>query len=149
MERIYGNVRVIPADVSSGVPSQPFGDDTYKGAVNRAKAAIGDHALAVGIEAGVFEMYGHLYDVQHCAIVDKNGVVTVGMSSGFRYPDKIADLVRGGMTVGDAMAAVYGGPVRGQRDGAIGMLSKGQLDRKTLTEQSVTAAMVPRLWDEP
>lgn len=149
MERIYGNVRVIPADVSSDVPSQPFGDDTYKGAVNRAKAAIGDHALAVGIEAGVFEMYGHLYDVQHCAIVDKNGVVTVGMSSGFRYPDKIADLVRGGMTVGDAMAAAYGGPVRGQRDGAIGMLSKGQLDRKTLTEQSVTAAMVPRLWDEP
>jgi inosine/xanthosine triphosphatase len=147
MERIYGNVRIIPTEVDSGVPPQPFGDDTYKGAVNRAKAALKGNELSVGIEAGVFEMYGHLYDVQHCAVIDRKGVITVGMSSGFRYPDKVADLVRNGMTVGDAMAEVYGGSSRGQ--GAIGVLSKGQLDRKSLTEQSVTAAMVPRLWDEP
>jgi len=147
MERIYGNVRIIPTEVDSGVPPQPFGDDTYKGAVNRAKAALKGNELSVGIEAGVFEMYGHLYDVQHCAVIDRKGVITVGMSSGFRYPDKVAGLVRNGMTVGDAMAEVYGGSARGQ--GAIGVLSKGQLDRKSLTEQSVTAAMVPRLWDEP
>jgi len=149
MERIYGNVRVIPAVVESGVPDQPFGPETYDGAVNRARAALGEHKLGVGIEAGVFEMYGHLYDVQHCAVVDRNGTITVGMSSGFRYPDKVADLVRAGMTVGDAMAKAYGGSSRGQKEGAIGILSKGQLDRKSLTEQSVTAAMVPRLWDEP
>jgi len=149
MERIYGNVRIIPVEVDSCVPDQPFGDDTYKGAVNRAEAALGGNALSVGIEAGVFEMYGHLYDVQHCAIVDKDGKVTVGMSSGFRYPDKVADMVRNGMSVGDAMASVYGGQARGHKEGAIGVLSKGQLDRKSLTEQSVTAAMVPRLWDEP
>ena len=147
MERIYGSVRVIPADVESGVPEQPFGDDTYKGALNRAKAALGKHSLAVGIEAGVFEIHGHLYDVQHCAIIDKDGIITVGMGPGFRYPDKVAELVRNGRTVGDAMTSVYKDADR--KDGAIGILSKGQLDRKTLTEQSVTAAMVPRLWDEP
>ncbi|MCL2712536.1 MAG: inosine/xanthosine triphosphatase [Methanomassiliicoccaceae archaeon] len=148
MERIYGNVRIIPTDVESGVPEQPFGDDTYKGAVNRAKAALGDNSLAVGIEAGVFELYGHLYDVQHCAIIDDTGNITVGMSSGFRYPDKIADMIRNGVTVGDAMASVYGDS-RNNREGAIGTLSRGQLDRKTLSEQSVTAAMIPRLWEEP
>jgi inosine/xanthosine triphosphatase len=149
MERIYGNVRIIPADVKTGVPEQPFGDDTCKGAVNRAMAAMGENSLSVGIEAGVFEMYGHLYDVQHCAIMDREGTITIGMSSGFRYPDKVADLVRNGMTVGDAMVRVYGDAVKGKKEGAIGILSKGQLDRKTLTEQSVTAAMVPRLWDMP
>jgi inosine/xanthosine triphosphatase len=148
MERVYGNVRIIPADVDSGVPEQPFGDDTYKGAVNRAKAALGSNPLSVGIEAGVFEMYGHLYDVQHCAIVDADGKLTVGMSSGFRYPDKVAELVRNGKSVGDAMSIVYG-VSRGNKEGAIGVLSRGQLDRKTLSEQSVTAAMVPRLWKEP
>jgi inosine/xanthosine triphosphatase len=148
MERIYGNVRIIPVKVSTGVPEQPFGDDTYRGAVNRANAALGNNALSVGIEAGVFEMYGHLYDVQHCAILDRNGVITIGMSSGFRYPDRVADLVRAGSTVGDAIATVYGDK-RGNKEGAVGVLSKGQLDRKTLTEQSVTAAMIPRLWDEP
>jgi inosine/xanthosine triphosphatase len=146
MERVFGNVRIIPAEVDSGVPEQPFGDDTRKGAVNRAKAALGDHSLSVGIEAGVFEMYGNLYDVQHCAVIDRNGTITTGMSSGFRYPDKIADMVRNGMSVGKAMAAVY---AMSMGEGAIGVLSKGLLDRKTLTEQSITAAMIPRIWDEP
>jgi inosine/xanthosine triphosphatase len=149
MERIYGNVRIIPMKVETGVPEQPFGGDTYRGAVNRAKAAICGHPLSVGIEAGVFELYGHLYDIQHCAVMDKDGNITVGMGSGFRYPDKVADLVRSGMTVGDAMVKVYGSEAAGKKEGAIGILSKGQLDRKALTEQSVTAAMVPRLWDMP
>lgn len=149
MEKIYGNVRIIPVKAESGVPEQPFGGDTYKGAVNRAKAALGGHSLGVGIEAGVFEIGGHLYDVQHCAVAAPDGSVTVGMSSGFRYPDRIAELVRGGMTVGDAMSRSYDNAARGNKDGAVGVLSKGLLDRKALTEQSVTAAMIPRIWDEP
>jgi len=149
MESIFGNVRIIPMNVSSGVPDQPFGDDTCKGAVNRAKAAIGKHCLSVGIEAGVFEMYGHLYDVQHCAILDRDGKVTMGMSSGFMYPDKVAELVRKGMTVGKAVAQFYDKTANGNKEGAVGILSKGLLDRKSLTEQSVTAAMIPRVWDEP
>ena len=149
MESIYGNVRIIPVHVSSGVPDQPFGDDTHKGAVNRAKTAIGEYDLSVGIEAGVFEMYGHLYDVQHCAVLDRNGKVTLGMSSGFMYPDKVADLVRNGTTVGKAVAQFYDKTANGNKEGAVGILSKGLLDRKSLTEQSVTAAMIPRIWDEP
>lgn len=149
MERIYGNVRIVPVEVDPGVPKQPFGDDARKGAVNRAKAALGKHTLSVGIEAGVFERDGHLYDTQYCAIIDRKGVLTVGTSSGFRYPDKVADLVRNGKTVGEAMSAAYNIPAGGNKEGAIGILSKGQLDRKSLTEQSVVAAMVPRLWDEP
>ena len=147
MERIYGQVRIHPEDVPSGVPEQPFEDDTVKGAINRAKAALKDHDLSVGIEAGVFERYDGLYDVQHCAVVDREGKVTLGMGSGFRYPDKIAGLVRNGMTVGQAMKEVYGSEV-GHERGAIGVLSKGLLDRKGLTEQSVLNAMLPRIWEE-
>ena len=144
MERIYGEVRVSSVKVDSCVPEQPFGDETCKGAINRAKAAMGDHDLSVGIEAGVFEMYDGLYDIQHCAILDRNGRVTIGMSSGFKYPDDVSELVRNGMTVGSAMKTIYK-EHSGKKGGAIGILSKGVLKRKELTEQSVTAAMIPRL----
>lgn len=148
MEKIYGDVRITAVDVSSGVPPQPFGDETHRGSENRAKAALGGHDMAVGIEAGVFEMLDGLYDIQHCTIISKDGRVTYGHGSGFRYPDSIANLVRKGLTVGEAVKQVYGDTEIGKKQGAIGLLSKGLIDRKSLTEQSVTAAMIPRLCGE-
>ena len=148
MEKVYGDVRITAVDVQSGVPPQPFEGQTHQGSENRARAALGDHDMAVGIEAGVFEMLDGLYDIQHCTIISKDGKVTYGQGSGFRYPDSIAELVRNGMTVGDAVKEIYGNTEIGKKQGAIGLLSKGLIDRKTLTEQSVTAAMIPRLWDE-
>lgn len=145
MERIFGKVRVTGSAVFSGVPDQPFGNQTREGAVNRAKAALGDHDLAVGIEAGVFELADGLYDYQYCAVLDRSGRLTVGTGPGFMYPPAVADLVRGGYTVSDAMRQVFGQKDLGRGQGAVGFLSKGLIDRKGLTEQSVTAAMVPRL----
>ncbi len=146
MEKVYGEVRITAVDVPSGVPEQPFGDQTHQGSENRARGALGDHDMAVGIEAGVFEMLDGLYDIQHCTIISRDGKVTYGQGSGFRYPDSIAELVRKGMTVGDSVKAVYGDTDIGKKQGAVGLLSRGLIDRKSLTEQSVTAAMIPRLW---
>ena len=56
MEKVYGDVRITAVDVQSGVPPQPFEGQTHQGSENRARAALGDHDMAVGIEAGVFEM---------------------------------------------------------------------------------------------
>lgn len=147
MERIYGDVRITAVDARSGVPEQPFGEQTRRGAENRARGALGDHEISVGIEAGVFEFPDGLYDIQHCCIVSKDGRVTYGQGSGFRYPDEVAELVRSGSTVGDAFDGLYGSEGIGKKAGAVGMLSRGLLDRLSLTEQSVTAAMIPRIWE--
>lgn len=147
MERIYGDVRITAVDVQGDVPQQPFGEETRRGAENRARNALGDHEMAVGVEAGVFEFPDGLYDIQHCAVVSSDGRITYGQGSGFRYPDDIAALVRGGRTVGEAVAELYGNDSIGKRQGAVGMLSRGLLDRLGLTEQSVTAAMIPRIWE--
>jgi inosine/xanthosine triphosphatase len=144
MERIYGNVVVIPADVKSGVPDQPMDLETRTGAINRAEAALGDNDLSVGIEAGVWPTDDGLYDFQYCAVIDKEGRMTIGIGPGFRYPDEVAELIMSGMTVGKAMQKVYGESDIGKKQGAIGLLSKGLIDRKTLTEQSVTMAMLQR-----
>lgn len=148
MERIYGEVRITAVDVQGDVPPQPFGDETRLGAENRARNAIGSHDIGVGVEAGVFEFPDGLYDIQHCAVVSSDGRITYGQGSGFRYPDDIAALVRDGRTVGDAVRELYGNSSIGKRQGAVGMLSRGLLDRLGLTEQSVTAAMIPRIWEE-
>jgi inosine/xanthosine triphosphatase len=145
MEKFYGDVRVIPVAVSSGVPEQPWGMETLQGARNRAIAALMDCDLSVGIEAGVFERYDGLYDIQHCAVSDRRGRITYGAGSAFRYPDRVADKVRQGCTVGEAMMDVFHTRDRGDADGAIGVLTQGIMDRKQLTEQAVMAAMVPRL----
>ncbi len=148
MERVYGDVRITAIEVDSGVPSQPFGPQTHQGSVNRARAALGSHEMSVGIEAGVFEMLDGLYDIQHCTIIDRDGKETYGQGSGFRYPDAVAGLVRSGSTVGNAMREIYGDTDIGKKQGAVGLLSKGLIDREKLTEQAVIAAMIPRLWDE-
>ena len=147
MERIYGDVRITAVDVPSGVPEQPKEGATREGAVNRASAALGDHDMAVGIEAGVFERVDGLIDVQYCAVLDREGRLTVGTGPGFQYPPPVASLVRSGLTVGQAMKGVFGETDIGSKQGAVGFLSKGLLDRRTLTEQAVTAAMIPRLDD--
>ncbi len=148
MERVYGDVRITAIEVDSGVPSQPFEAQTHQGSLNRARNALGDHEMSVGIEAGVFEMLDGLYDIQHCTIIDRQGKETYGQGSGFRYPDAVADLVRSGTTVGDAMRRIYGDTDIGKKQGAVGLLSKGLIDREKLTEQAVIAAMIPRLWDD-
>ena len=145
MERIFGNIRLTYVDAESGVPPQPFEDDTRKGAINRAVNSIGDHELSVGIEAGVFETEDGLYDFQYCAILDSEGELTIGVGSGFRYPDDISELVRNGHTVGEAVKIIHGDTDIGKKQGAVGLLSMGLIDRKMLTEQSVTAAMIPRM----
>lgn len=145
MERIYGSVRITSVDVDSGVPEQPFESDVRSGAINRAKNALGEHDMAIGIEAGVFEKEEGLFDIQYCAVIDRDGYLTMGMGPGFAYSEGIAALVRKGSTVSEAISDLYGDEDIGRKHGAVGMLSNGLLDRKTLTEQAVTAAMIPRI----
>jgi inosine/xanthosine triphosphatase len=144
--RIYENVSVEPRKVGSGVPAQPFGSETVQGAMNRAKNAYksGDFDYGVGIEAGLSDVEGYILDVQFCAIYDSHST-TLGCGSGFEYPSVVLGEVLSGKEVGDVMSRVAGIENLGEKQGAIGVLSKGMLTRTQLTEQSVFMALIPRL----
>jgi inosine/xanthosine triphosphatase len=148
MARIYGEVEVEGAKVRVDVPPEPWGEEVERGAVERAKRALLEADYGVGIEAGIFERKGGLFDVQYCAVIDKTKRVTVGHGSGFRYPPKVAERLRQGCTVGEAFRQLYGQERTGRGGGAIGYLTHGLLDRSELTEQAVVAAMVPRIRKE-
>ncbi len=139
--------RVQAAPVQSDVTEQPFGEEAVQGAVNRAKAAIGDGDFGVGIEAGLVwsPFLSDYFDVQYCAVVDRAGRITVGHGPGFAYPPRVLEKVKAGATVEGAMARVTGIRGIGSKQGAIGYLTARRLDRDALTESAVLMAMVPRV----
>ncbi len=148
LRRFHPQLAVNAVPVSSTVGEQPWGREAERGAEARARESLGRGDLGIGIEAGVVEREDGLYDVQHCAIVDGMGWTTRGHGMGFRYPPAVAELVRKGMTVGDACAQLFEEGDQGSGKGAIGILTGDVMDRKALTEQAVLAAMVPRVRKE-
>lgn len=144
--RLYGIVEVEGLAAHSGVPAQPFGEDTVTGAINRAKNVFAPEKfdMSVGIEAGLFKVGDITIDLQYCAIYDGSWL-TLGCGSGFEYPSIVLDEVLSGKEVGDVMSRVAGVENLGEKEGAIGFLSRGMLSRTRLTEQSVFMALIPRL----
>jgi inosine/xanthosine triphosphatase len=144
--RLYGIVDVEGVAAHSGVPAQPFGEETVTGAINRAKNVFASQKCdySVGIEAGLFKVGDFTIDLQYCAIYDGSWL-TIGCGSGFEYPSVVLDEVLSGKEVGDIMSAVAGVENLGEKEGAIGFLSRNMLTRTRLTEQSVFMALIPRL----
>jgi len=139
--------RVRGVRVPTEVSDQPFDHEAVRGAVNRAKAALREGDLGVGIEAGLVwsPVLSDYFDVQYCAVVDRSGRLTVGHGPGFAYPAKVLEKVKAGSTVGEAMDRLTGIRGIGSKRGAIGHLTEGRLDRRRLTESAVLMAMVPRI----
>ncbi len=152
MYRLIGSVSVIPVKVDPGIPKQPLGvEQTLEGAINRAKKAISqtDASLGVGIEAGLisvpFTRTGYM-DLQYCAIVDREGELTIGCGPGFEYPPQvIAHVLEEKLEVGEVMSKIAGIENLGRKQGAIGYLTHDIMSRKRLTEISVLMAMIPRI----
>jgi len=153
---LHEKLEVIAVEVSSGVPNQPMGlEQTIRGAVNRAKQAVSSVSsaeLGIGIEAGLVKVPETLtgyFDIQFAAIADKKGKVTIGCGPGFEYPPKVLSEALGkGKEIGDVMESLTGIENIGERIGAVGFLSQGELDRQRLTEQAILMAFIPRINEE-
>jgi inosine/xanthosine triphosphatase len=132
--------------VESGVGEQPWGKETVKGAMERAKAAIEYGDLGVGVEAGLFHTdAGRIFDIQYCAIIDRNGRTTFGHGIGFEYPPLVLKEVQKGKTIGEIMSSISGIKDIGSREGAVGYLSHRSLTRASITRDAVLSALIPRL----
>jgi len=147
--KIYKDVEVISVAVDSRVRSEPFDSEIARGAVERAKQAFSSNAeFSAGIEAGLvknpFARSGFL-DVQYCAIYDGERI-TIGCGAGFEYPSiVIKKVLRDKKEVGEVMEELTGIKQIGETTGSIGYLTKGMIDRITLTEQAILMALIPRL----
>jgi inosine/xanthosine triphosphatase len=134
-------------NVPSGVPDQPIGDDeTLKGARNRATACFiefkddqgSDPDYAVGMEGGISDENGLMTCYAYITIYNGSKFGSAKTAT-FEIPKAIADLVRGGMELGDADDAVFNKINSKQGDGTVGQLTKGLISR---TEYYIPAVIL-------
>lgn len=136
-------------DAATGVSDQPLTlDETIRGAKNRAEAAFMGCEYSIGLESGLMPVGGSktgYFDVCVCAIYD--GLRHhIGLSSAWEFPDrKVLDyIIKDGLNMTEAVhkAGWTENPQIGYAEGAIGLLTRGRLDRKEYTKQALRTALI-------
>ena len=141
--------RVDSIKAVSEVDNQPRSlEETMQGAMNRAKNAFNDCDYSIGLESGMMRVpmskTGYM-DVCVCAIYDGKEFY-FGLSSAWEFPKKeVSDLIiNKGFNMSQAInhAGLTKNPDIGSEEGAIGILTKGRLDRKEYTKQALRTALI-------
>ena len=148
--KYFSDVEVVGVPVDSGVPDQPFNEDTFKGAENRALALKeqqeGDYF--VGIEGGLFEHYNRWFAVGIVCVMDKNGKKGFGLSPHFQLPPKLMPILLAGKELGVLMNEIMDEENTKQKGGAVNFFTKGQIDRTQMYVPAVITALIPFLREE-
>jgi inosine/xanthosine triphosphatase len=153
------HVRIEAIAVESGVPEQPLGfDEIVHGARNRAERAKdgGECDLGIGYEDGLVAIpgpsggsTGGWFNVG-CAAVSDGVRISLGLSSGFRYPPACSERA---VAERQPIGAVFDGFWRRHRGsspapappllGNVGKLTAGALTRAEYTRHAVVCALTP------
>jgi inosine/xanthosine triphosphatase len=138
--------KIMTVSTPSSVGDQPFtGENTLRGAHNRAKSAIHkiqDADYWVGIEGGVEERDGDLVAFAWI-VVRSEELVGKGRTGTFYLPPVVADLIRQGKELGEADDIVFKRSDSKRDNGAIGILTGNVIDRAQLYEQGVILSLIP------
>ncbi len=138
-------LKVIGKPVITGVPSQPFEEEVVAGAINRAQKALQGADFGVGIEAGLVKLPGaaRYLNLQICAIIDRSDKLYIGSGPGFELPPLLVTRLQSGSTLNREMSYISGIPQIKEKEGAIGYLSKGAINRFAATYEAVLMALIP------
>lgn len=141
-KKYWPECEVVGVEVSSGVDEQPRSEEeTIRGAENRAKNCIGEADYGVGLEGGVCEINGEMFECAWTCVVDKFGNTGLGGGLYFELPKKVAERIKKGEELGPIMEEIMKFDVK-RTSGAIGVFTKGQLDRKQAYVQIVLSALI-------
>lgn len=133
--------------VDSNVPDQPFSDnETLRGATNRARNAQAERSEAdfwVGIEGGVEDYDGSILSFAWIVVIGKDGRVGKARTSAYFLSTKTCQLLQEGMELGHADDAVFGQSNSKNKQGSVGILTDGVIDRAGYYTQAVILALIP------
>lgn len=139
---------LVSKSVSSGVSDQPMSDEeTRKGAIGRVAAlsmAVPDADFWVGIEGGIHATEPRLVEAFAWICVQSRESIGLGRTMSFILPDAVTRLIYlEGKELGEADDIVFGASNSKQNQGAIGLLTRGLIDRTSLYTPAVIAALIP------
>lgn len=149
-EQMFPNEHVVDVEgvsVPSGVRDQPLTfDETLTGARNRVDNAQTEYPDAdywVGLEGGV-DLHGSDMAVSGWVVArDRDGLEGKSMTNTVYLPPKVAELVAGGMELGEADDIVFGTTNSKQSNGAVGILTGDVLKREEGFMMGVVGALIP------
>jgi inosine/xanthosine triphosphatase len=153
-DRVFADreLTVEGVSVDSGVAAQPRTDDeTLRGATQRARAARAASPEAdywVGMEGGLAENGPDLLGFAWIVVVDAAGREGRARTAGFVIPKPVRELVEQGLELGEADDRVFSRQGSKREEGAVGILTRGLIDRTNLYEPAVVLALIPFLQPE-
>jgi inosine/xanthosine triphosphatase len=146
---------VAGVETQSGVAAQPIGEaETILGAQNRANSArlALDADLGVGLEGGVYENSYGMFVGAWAVVVDRQGRVGIGAGGRVLLPERIAQQVRLGRELGPVMDEVAQTIGIRSKEGAIGILTAGRIDRtmalSTALEYALSHFLAPTYYEQ-
>lgn len=124
-----------------------MGNEAFEGAKNRAANAmkLSKCDFAVGIEGGVMELDGRKFAFAAVHIIDSGGKASSATTGLFQLPLESLKLVDDGIELGEAMDRITGVHDVKHGPGAVGILTRGVIDRTALYAHGTTLALVPHL----
>lgn len=132
----------------SGVSDQPLGEEeTYQGALNRAKDVqknLPDADFWVGLEGGLIKQFDTLQAFAWMVVLDKHQVGHARTAS-FTLPQAIVDFIEQGYELGEADDRVFQRENSKHKDGAVGILTNGLIDRANYYAPAIILAFIPFL----
>lgn len=143
-------VDVRSVSVPSDVSAQPFSnEETLRGARNRVRNAVGVAEAAdfvVAIEGGVewcsFAEEPQLMCFAWAVVLSKD-VEGKARTAAFLLPPPLAELIAGGMEMGEADNKLFGRTNSKSTNGTVGVLTKDHITRQTYYEHAMTMALIP------
>lgn len=140
-----GDIDCTGTAVASGVPETPYDEQTYRGAKQRATSArekLPQATFAVGLESGLVERYGHLYEEAWAVCIDAEGNEFTGYSSGLKVPDSVLEEMQArGKTHAEVMTILEARHGQLSND-TWGSYSGGIIARQTSLEEAIRNALV-------
>ncbi len=148
----FEDVEVLAFSVPSNVSPQPMSlEETYKGAVNRAKnlkKEVKDADFYLGLESGIMKINDNFALAGGVvAIIDKKDRLSFALTPYFPLPKKVMDELNKGKELGDVMKEMIKRDVK-QKEGAIGVFSRGKVTREDLFVPAIISALLPFLNEE-
>lgn len=119
-------------NVPSGVKEQPFSDEeTIKGAINRAYAALkeGDGEIGIGLEGGVQETECGLFLCNWGALVEDGEVPIIAGGARIPLPETVAVRLLVGEELGPVMDNFTNKEDIRKKEGAVGVFTNGHISR--------------------
>ena len=126
------------------VSNQPMSCvETKKGATNRAKNITNKSAdYHIGIEGGCSYEDGVLFAFAWVVTLSKKRK-GLGKTSLFQLPKEIQKLIEQGVELGEADDLVFNRKNSKQKDGAVGILTGGLVDRSKYYKEAVVMSLIP------